>query len=253
VFELYEEAAQSPARQARFLRALGGDGARRLGEDFCGTGAVSIAWAQLGEGFGAEGVDRDGAALARMTRRASEAGVGARVRAVEGDVREAGGSADVIAALNFSAGYFYERGELVAYLRRARGRLGAGGVFVCDVYGGEDQFVCGVSDLELRGGVRYEWEQREADPLTSRVVNAMHFELEGGRRIEDAFVYEWRLWSPAELRDAALEAGFASVDYYDRLGEAELEDGSVLVRPASGDELDENFVVYAAARAAGGP
>ncbi len=249
LYDLYERAAQSPERQARFVQALAGADARRLGEDFCGAGALSVAWASLSEAHGASAVDLDPYPLGVLRERAASAGVSGRVVVHEGDVRGAGDPADVIAAFNFSIGYFFERADLLGYLRAARGRLGSGGVFVCDIYGGEDQFVLGDSELELGDGVRYVWEQRAADPLTGRVVNAMHFVLEDGRRVRDAFVYEWRLWSAAELRDALLEAGFASVECYDRLGDGEVDDGSLLVSPASGEELDENYVLYVAGRA----
>jgi len=252
-YELYERAAQSPERQARFLQALAPE-ARTLGEDGCGAGSLSIAWASLSEAHRAVAVDLDSEPLELLREKATRAGVGDRVDAIESDIRVASAPADLVALLNFSVGYFHERADLLAYLRNARRRLEeARGVLVCDLYGGADAFALGSSELELRGGVRYEWEQREADPLTGRVVNAMHFERESGERLEDAFVYDWRLWGVPELRDAMLEAGFAATDVYDRLGDAVLEDGSVLAMPASGDEVDENFVVYVAARLGGTP
>jgi len=249
LYELYESAAQSPGRQARFVQAVAGGTARLLGEDFSGAGALSVAWAGLSPEHRATALDLDPFPLGLMREKAENAGVGDRVEGLEGDARAATHGADVIAVFNFSIGYFHERDALLSYLRRARGRLGAGGVFVCDVYGGVDQFTLGDSDLELGDGSRYVWEQREADPLTARVVNAMHFTLTDGEEIRDAFTYDWRLWSAAELADAMREAGFASVAFYDRLGDGEGDDGTLYVTPASGDELDENYVLYAAGRA----
>jgi len=242
--ELYELAAQSPAAQVRFLDAVAHHNARLLGEDFCGTGALSATWAGQSSEHGAVGVDRDQRPLGVLRERA--AGCGDRVRTVCADAADCTEPADLIAVLNFSIGYFHERAALVAYLSSVRARLG--GVFVCDTYGGADQFTLGESDMPLPGGATYIWEQRRADPLTARVVNAMHFVLEDGRRISDAFVYDWRLWSIPELRDAMTDAGFASVDVYDRLGDAVAEDGSVEVLPVGPGELDENYVVYVAGR-----
>lgn len=250
LYELYEQAAQSPERQARFLQALAGEDARALGEDFCGTGALSFAWASLSAEHRGVAIDSDEAPLGVLAHRLSESGLGARVEALCGDVMNWDRAVDAIAVLNFSIGYFQARADLLAYLGHARRRLApSGGVLVIDLYGGVDQFALGESEMELRDGVRYVWEQREADPLTARVVNAMHFDLGSGERVRDAFVYEWRLWAPAELRDALIESGFKGVEFYDRLGDAEMGDGSLIVRPAEGDELDENFVVYVAARA----
>ncbi len=124
---------------------------------------------------------------------------------------------------------------------------------MCDLYGGVDAFALGESEVELRAGeggeAVYVWEQREADPLTGRVENAMHFRLPDGSWLRDAFVYDWRLWSAPELRDAMLEAGFGEVAVHDRLGDAVDEEGRIYALPVEGpDDLDENFVIYLAAR-----
>jgi hypothetical protein len=64
-----------------------------------------------------------------------------------------------------------------------------------------------------------------------------------------AFEYHWRLWSIAELREAMLEAGFESVDVYDRIGNAIDGDGNLFVEPLHDeDSPDRNHVVYLAAR-----
>ncbi len=245
-YELYEQAAQSPTMQARFLRALYGGGAEAeltLCEDFSGTGAISRAWVELYEKSRAICVDRDPAPLARL------AGANERLTVVQGDVRKTGESADIICSLNFSTCELHDRAELIEYLSRVRKRLHAGGVFVCDLYAGVDSLVTGESEMELRGGVRYIWEQREANPLTGRVVNAMHFVMEDGRELRDAFVYDWRLWSPAELGDAMREVGFGKAAFHDRLGDAMDEAGELRVRAIeSADELEENFVVYVVGR-----
>lgn len=248
-FDLYERAAQSPVMQAAFLWALLPDEAESpvLGEDFCGTGALSRAWAAAPEAGGAVCVDHDPEPLERL-------------RGVEGvtvrhcDVLEADDAVDLLCALNFSICEFHERADLVAYLRHARGRLREGGAFVCDIYGGVDAYALGESEVELRDDetgetVEYVWEQREANPLSGRVENAMHFRLADGSWLRDAFVYDWRLWSVPELADAMVEAGFRRVEAYDRLGDAVDDEGRVYVSPVSAPEdLDENFVVYLAAR-----
>ncbi len=249
-FELYERAAQSPAMQARFLRALheAPPGAPLiLGEDFCGAGAVSRAWVALAPKHRAVCVDHDSDPLRRL-----RAFRPPRVAIRRADVMAVKDPVDILATLNFSICEWKTRGELVAYLRRARARLRPGGVFVMDIYGGERAFALGTSEVELRGGVRYVWEQRAADPVTGRVVNAMHFRIGAHRAprwLRDAFVYDWRLWSIPELRDALAEAGLPDIEIYDRLAEAIDGDGAALVRPvASGEDLDEDYVLYLAAR-----
>lgn len=72
--------------------------------------------------------------------------------------------------------------------------------------------------------------------------------------IRDAFSYDWRLWSIPELREASLDAGFARVDVYARLGEAIDHEGNLYPRAMeAGEALDDDWVVYIVAHARGAP
>ena len=155
-------------------------------------------------------------------------------------------------------------------LAHARGSLQTpdtrpSGVFICDTYGGESAFLTGEVHRdhwipaderfgEHKGKrVRYTWEQRKADPLTGMVTDVLHFRVESGGMIEqellDAFVYDWRLWSVPELRDAMLEAGYAATEVYAKTADAIDEDGNAYVLPVEDpDELDDSFIVLVAAR-----
>jgi SAM-dependent methyltransferase len=209
-------------------------------------------------------VDRDAAPLNH--RRADP-----RVRKVVGDVRHAAARADLLVALNFSLCEFHERRDLVAYLRHARRRLQRGGVFVADLYGGEGAFDVGRQRERHQGPrgerVLYEFEQRKADALTGRVVDALHFEVAGevagdvagngaaARRrgfvtkLRDAFVYDWRLWSIPELRDALGDAGFAKSEVYSRFEHARDGRGRTHVRALeSSRELGATWCVFLAGR-----
>lgn len=249
-FDLYERCVQSPGATVRFLEAIHAGSPRVLREDFSGGAALCVAWARLGKDRRAVAVDLDPVPLGRV--RGVE-----RVRAVLADVREAASGADILAALNFPIGYWHSRRDLLAYLRLCKRRLRPGGVFVADIYGGRDAMAQRTitADLEMPDGtpVRYEWEQRDADPVTARVLNVIHFRVGRGpnaRTLRNAFTYDWRLWSIPELVDACREAGFARVDVYDTQGGAIDHLGRLHVRPASRDHpLDDNFVVYIAARA----
>lgn len=253
-YALYESAAQSPMMQAQFLRAVHGgrEGEKvTLGEDFSGTGALSRAWLEIDKAHRAVCVDRDAEPIERLRAAAGEE---PRLTIHHNDVREVVDPVGVIAVLNFSICELKIRSELLGYLTHARRRLvdeaGQTGLIALDIYGGADAFVCGESDVELRSGVRYIWEQRQADPLTGRVVNAMRFVLPGGVELRDAFVYDWRLWSIPELRDALAEAGFGEIEIYDRFGDAIDNEGRLYPTPIeSGEELDDNYVVYLTAKA----
>ena len=247
-YDLYERAAQSPRAQARFLRALHAGAPRTLGEDFCGSGAIARAWLALDPAHAAVCVDQDPEALRALDARLDD---DARARCTQrlADVRDARDPADILIALNFPVGYFFERNDLVAWFRHARARCNPGGVFVVDIYGGENAFSVGDFEQTLDDGLRYRWEQREADPVTGTVLNAMHFTLPDGRELRDAFVYRWRLWSVPELRDAMRDAGFARADVYDSLGDALDDEGDVRAIPLQpGQPLDDNYVVYVVGR-----
>lgn len=248
-YTLYEACVQRPAICAALLRELWGrPGAGVLREDFCGTAAVSREWVKFGAGFGAVGVDLDAEVLEAGCARSVLAGVEGRVRLVRGDATVAFGdeddeaSTDVVYVGNFSIGEIHEREVLVRYLRASERRLRGGGVFVCDTYAGESAFRTGYAqrthavDAGVADGyegirVHCIWEQREADLLNARVCNAIHFRVEQRGEVThelfDAFVYRWRLWTVPELRDAMIEAGFASVGVEEevsasgRVGESE--------------------------------
>ncbi|MHC5113817.1 MAG: class I SAM-dependent methyltransferase [Planctomycetota bacterium] len=245
---------QSPGDLVPLLCAIHGGGPRVLGEDFCGTAALSAAWVDQVDGGRAIAVDHDPEALGRAPRLET-------VALVAGDVVRDTGPDDhrvhVLYVGNFSIGEWHTRGELLAYLRHARSRVADGGLFVCDVYGGESAFATGHLDREhpLPDGrtVHYTWEQREANPVTGLVVDALHFEVRRGEEVElelpDAFVYRWRLWGVPELRDAMTEAGFAETAVYAKVPGAVDGDGAVYpMRIQSAHDLDESYDVLVVGR-----
>lgn len=260
---LYELCVQSTKHLVPFLRAVHQNAPTTLGEDFAGTAALSHRWVNHVEGGSAVAVDLDGDALRHR-------GEHERIESVQGDVLACSLPADVLFVGNFSIGYLHTRADLVTYLRHALSRLRPGGIFVCDTYGGESAFLIGEvhrdhyitgDDLpealipHLGKRVRYTWEQREADPLTARVTDVCSFRVVDGRgtiehELPDAFVYRWRLWSIPEIREALDEAGYASVEVYDKTAEAIDQDGNAYVRPVEdGSELDDSFIVMVVGRA----
>jgi hypothetical protein len=274
-YDLYELCAQAPERTVRFLLAAHGAGPRVLRDDFAGPAAIARAWGRLVPEGRAIAVDRDPAPLAHARR----APGGDRIRCLVADAARVRCRADVIAAFNFAVGELRDRPSLLRYLRAVRASLNRRGIFACDLYGGSDAYTPGAYVRRLRGPsgerIEYTWRQREADPTTAMVVNSMSFRVgpparrdrRRGREdaahrragpprtaavrvLENAFVYRWRLWTIAELRDALAEGGFASTEVYDRLGDAIDAHGRLILRPVSpGEGLDENWVVAIVARA----
>lgn len=246
--DLYELCAQYPPRDVALLRAIHGRGPRILGEDFSAGAALSRAWVE--SGGRAVACDHDASVLDRasglpglVTRRC--------------DVLRARDPVDVLFVGNFTIGEFHERSRLLAYLRHARARLQPGGIFACDLYGGVDAYQTGTLDEDRLGPggerIRYTWEQVTACPLSARVVNAMHFRVRPSRgrayALPRAFEYDWRLWSPPELRDALLEAGFRHVAFYHRFHHAEDDAGGVHVRPLEpGEPIEEAWFLFVVGR-----
>jgi len=249
--DLYELCVQSPTDLVPLLRAIHGGDPKILGEDFAGTAAVSHLWVERA-GCSAVAVDFDGEALGRR-------GEHPRITKHLKDVHAVDDPCDLLFVGNFSIGYLHTRGELVAYLKHARERLAAsGGVFVCDTYGGDTAFTLGGVHRAhpMPGGklCRYTWEQHAADPTTGMVTNLIHFRVERAGviefELEDAFVYEWRLWSIPELRDAMSDAGFGETQVYAKLADAVDTEGNAYVSPVEDaeEELEESFIVLVAGR-----
>ena len=233
------------------LRAIHAHDPKILGEDFAGTAALSHLWVERA-GCSAIAVDFDEETLTRR-------GEHERITKHLSDVREVSDPCDLLFVGNFSIGYLHTRAELVEYLTHCHKRLEAsGGVFVCDTYGGESAFTLGGVHRAhpMPGGklCRYTWEQHAADPTTGMVTNLIHFRVERAGviefELEDAFVYEWRLWSIPELRDAMVEAGFRETQVYAKLADAVDDEGNAYVMPVEDgeEELEDSYIVLVVAR-----
>lgn len=249
-YDLYTLCVQDPPRYVRFLRAIHGGKPNVLRDDFAGPGAIALAWARSDSARRAVAVDADPVPLRKAKH--------PRVKVDVVDVRKTKTTADIVTSLNFGVCELHTRRQLMVYLKNARKTLKAGGVIVCDLYGGATAMKRGAWKQERvsPSGQRvvYTWEQVEAEPTTGMVRNNIHFALLNARgketeQFERAFEYNWRLWTIAELREAMLEAGFESVDVYDRIGSAVDGDGNMFVEPVEVDQpLDKSWVVYVAGR-----
>lgn len=253
-YDFYEWCVQAPEIQARFLRARHGAAPKILCDDFSGPAAIARAWALLAADMTAHAIDLESAPLEHARLRAGEQRIPPeRFLTHQQDVRRAALQADVIAAFNFAVCEFHQRDDLLAYLRQACARLNKGGVLALDLYGGANAYTLGQEEKTVRtprGNVLYTWEQAAANPLTARVHNRIHFEMPDGTTHTSAFEYDWRLWTPAELKDALHEAGFRSVETHATYGGALDEAGDPIALDEPEIEIDDDFVVYLIARAA---
>lgn len=256
-FDLYELCVQAPGMSARFVDALLGGAGAVIGEEFCGPASIARSYVSMGGGRRAVATDMDAEPLAHARVRAEEelsAGVRGNLSFSRCDVMEETSRVRALVALNFAVCEMRDRGSLVSYLRHAHARLEGGGVYVADLYGGDNAMAEGSAEVVFEtetGDVLYEWRQVSANPLTGLVRNEINFELPDGARIERAFVYDWRLWTPAELADAFREAGFAGVEFHAGFGGAVDDEGMPVPDPiVTADELGEEWVVFVVGRKA---
>jgi SAM-dependent methyltransferase len=211
---LYEASVQSPEAEIPFFDRVyqewNGHLPYVLREDFCGTAALSAAWAKAHARNRAYGVDLHLPTLA-WGRKHHLQPMGAeaeRVQLLHGDVRTTRTpKADVTAALNFSYFVFHTREGLRDYFRSARSHLAPGGLLILDIFGGWEAQAL-VIEKRRRPGFTYLWEQTAFDPITHLTTFHIHFRFPDGTERKRAFTYHWRLWSVPEVREALIEAGF---------------------------------------------
>jgi hypothetical protein len=228
---LYERSVQDAQREVRFMQRVfkreHGRLAVSLREDFCGTALISATWVLSSAERRATGVDIDARVLAwsRAHHVATLGDAGRRLTLLEQDVRKPSRVRhDVICALNFSYWVFETRAKMRAYFVGVRRALSRPGLLVLDAYGGWASQEPMREPNSVDRLFTYVWEQHSFDPITHHVVNHIHFEFPDGSRLERAFTYRWRYWTPPELCELLTESGFSSVRvYWDTSDEREIE------------------------------
>lgn len=255
--QLYELAVQCPEAEVDFVdatfRRLRGRKPQLLREDFCGTGNVCCEWVRRGSKRRAIGVDldRDVLAWGRDNRLAQlSRSQRQRVSLVNADVLSAATEdADVVSAMNFSYWLLQDRKTLKRYFRRVHRSLKTDGIFFLDAYGGYDSHREIVEERAIDDGgdgFTYVWEQKAFNPITHTMACRIHFAFPDGSRLDDAFSYEWRLWTLPEILDLLHESGFARTTVYWQGWTDDGEpDGDF--RPATDADADAGWICYVSA------
>jgi SAM-dependent methyltransferase len=257
---LYQEAVQAPERDARFLSRyfLKTTGAplRRFREDFCGTALLSCWFVKLHRDNRALGVDLHWPTLAwgriRNLRTLLDADQRQRLTLRQADVRAVRRPAvQAIAALNFSYSVFQTRSALRDYVANAFAALEPGGMLFVDAWGGPDVLE-EKTDRTRNHGFDYLWEQRAYDPISHRIECAIHFVFRDGTRMRNAFVYDWRLWTLAELRELFAEVGFLDVHVLWEGTDQRTSQGNGVFRRKEVGDNDPAWITYVVGRKPGG-
>lgn len=262
---LYEVAVQGVDWDLDFMervwrRRHPGREPRLFREDFCSTAALATAWALRGPERRAWGVDLDPEPLAwaRAHRLPYVRGAARRVTLLRGDVRVPRRPAvDVACALNFSWWVFHARADLVRYLRAARAGLKPGGVLVLNMFGGTSaerplsertrKRAENAPDGTHTPPFTYVWEHASYNAVDRRLVAHIHFELRDGRKLRNAFTYDWRMYTVPELRDAVHEAGFRHFEVWSEGWDAKAKRGNGTLYRRTDLDNEDAWIAYAVA------
>lgn len=216
-YDWYERSVQTPDTEVDFMRKwfkkFHGRWPLTLREDFCGTGAISCDWVKRHTDAVAYSIDLDPEPIemgkkrhwSKLTPKART-----RVKYVEGNVLEDQPfKVDVICAFNFSYFIFKTRPQLLHYFQQVRKGLGKQGMFFVDLFGGPESQTIIEESRKVGKDLTYYWDCQSFNPITAECTFAIHFKDKKGKKHQNVFTYDWRLWTLAELRELLAEAGFS--------------------------------------------
>lgn len=219
-YDLYYRAVQSPEEDVVFLtnvfKELKKKKPKTLREDFCGTFALCCEWSKLNSTNHAYGVDIDPEPMDYGRRNyfsKLSSSQQKRVHVQEQNVLKSGlPKSDIAVAMNFSYFVFKKRQTMKKYFQNVYKSLKPGGVFFLDAFGGI-QCQDAIEDLHRLKGFSYYWDQTGFDPISNEALFHIHFKV-GGKKIENVFTYDWRMWTIPELREILAEVGFKKSHVY---------------------------------------
>ncbi len=254
--DLYQKSVQVPEVDVEFFAKVFKKTFKRpatlLREDFCGTFALACEWIKSGtrkNPRSAIGVDFDLPTLdwgREHNLSDLDADQRKRMTIYQHDVRAVRGKkADIVAAQNFSYFVFKTRDELRDYFRVAYENTADEGLFITDLLGGHLVLKYDHT-LERRRlkGFSYEWEQISFNPVNHDVVYHINFSFRDGSRLDQAFRYEWRLWTIPEVRELMADVGFETSDVYWEGTDEETGEGNGVYEKTDCPENDPAWVSY---------
>lgn len=253
-YDLYSKAVQSPETDVEFFRKtyreLRKKLPRILREDFCGTFALSCAWAQMSPRHLAIGVDFDPEPLEygrrkfhmrRLTDRETKRIDLHEMNVLTGKLP----AADIAVAMNFSYFIFQQREQLKKYFGNVLKSLRHDGVFMLDIFGGQDCYSANEESTKL-SKFTYYWDQQGFDPVSNRANFYIHFKVKGQKKRERVFRYDWRMWSVPEIRDILTEVGFKRTHVFWEGTTRSGEGDGVFTRTEKGEEC-ASWIAYVVA------
>lgn len=252
--ELYQLAVQNVEAEIDFVDAtfktIRGQHASTLREDFCGTGNTSCEWVRRRATNRAIGLDIDPDPLAwgeahNLSQLTDDQR--SRVSLIQRDVLAPGDAVgtQIVLAMNFSYWLFRTRDELRTYFSAVYDSLADDGVFFLDHYGGYESMEEQEEERNIDSDFTYIWDQHHYNPITGEMDCKIHFKFRDGTRLDNAFVYTWRLWTLPEIREILAEAGFANITvYWEGEDEDDPEEGNGEFSPTMEGTADASFICY---------
>ncbi len=245
----YELSVQNTEMEVEFMdRVFLGEYGRwpeLMREDFCGTALMCADWVQTRPTNRALGVDLDGPTLewGRENNLAPLGEAADRVTLIQDDVRKVlEPQADIIAATNFSWWGLKTRAQLLEYTKLAHASLRDEGMLLMDCYGGPEAQIPQIEEKDVEG-FAYLWDQDDFNPITNETLCKIHFRFPDGSRMDEAFVYDWRIWTLAEVRDVLKDSGFRKVVVYWEGADEDGEPNGIFLPDNKGD-LAPAWVAY---------
>lgn len=251
---LYEKSVQDAEAECAFIDLAFRHLRRRvpfsLREDFCGTASVCAEWLKGGAARRAIGVDLDNDVLqwARMnTLQTLKPIQRARVRLLQANVQTVNcARVDIVMAMNFSYQVLKTRELMLRYFKHVREGLVRDGVFFIDLFGGANAFR-EMRERTPHRGFTYIWDQARYNPVNGEIRCHIHFAFPDGSRLNNAFTYDWRLWTLPELRDVMIDAGFRDVVVFWQGTDTKTGDFNGVFAPATEADADPAWVALIAA------
>ncbi len=221
-YEFYRRGVQSPDTDAVWFKNICREHTNKdlvtLGEDFCGTLAISCEWVKLDAQHKSVAVDLSEEPITygktNYLPRLS-ADEQSRVQVINSNVLSSElPKVDCIVAMNFSYFIFKTRAQLRSYFENCHRRLPAGGLLISDCFGGPDSQQSLEAETEVGDDFSVFWDQEWFDPINNLTQYHLHFQSKDGKKYERVFSYHWRMWSIAEIREIMIEAGFKKTFAY---------------------------------------
>jgi cyclopropane fatty-acyl-phospholipid synthase-like methyltransferase len=197
-----------------------------LREDFCGTALLCRHWVESDPDRIACGVDADPEVLRAaeaMNVRPLDEDEAERIVLIRADARTLSERTyDAITAGNYSWALF-DDDALASYLAAVHACLEDEGLVALEIFGGAD-LRRPLLHQHREPGFTYLWEQKRYDPDARTLDAAIHFRLDDGRELREAFGYRFQVRDYEETAAALRAAGFADASLYVE------EDGGGFVR-----------------------